>query len=392
MISFQEARKIVLGIRTEPQAEVISFLNALGRHLAEDIISDVNMPPFNKSAVDGYACKRADLPGKLKLLEIIPAGKSPSLKITDGTCSKIMTGAEIPDGADCVVMVEHSEIISEDYVLFQSNRTSDNICFFSEDVRLGDKILFRGSLIRPQDLAMLASVGKTKVIVAKKPKIGILATGSELVEPDQKPGPGQIRNSNAYQLIGQSIQSGGDPVYLGIAKDYAESLKEMISFSLNNYPITLISGGISMGDFDLVPQILAENKVSILFHKIAIQPGKPTLFGTLENGHFVFGLPGNPVSSFIQFELLVKPFIQLWMGQNRLLNEFQLPLGFDYERKKADRDRWEPGIINETGHIMPVPYNGSGHLHSLSNATIIFCIPKGITNRSAGEYCHARSI
>lgn len=390
MITMHEAETLVNSASQFSGKEKISYLESIGRYLAEDIYSDVSMPPFNKSAVDGFACRKEDLPGKLKVLEIIAAGQSPRFKISQGTCSKIMTGAEIPAGADCVVMIENTHIENDNSVLIPSSQTNGNICFLGEDVNSGDLILKNGSYIRPQELAMLASAGKTEIIVAKKVLVGLIATGSELVEPNIKPGKSSIRNSNAYQLIAQIQQAGGDARYLGIAPDDEQQLRNLISQSINDFPVTIINGGISTGDFDLVPKILKENQVEILFYKIAVQPGKPTLFGIHPNGNLIFGLPGNPVSSFIQFELRVKPYLQKCMGKLNNDNEILLPLGFEYARKKADRERWEPGILSNTGSILPLQYHGSAHLHSLTSADLIFCIPQGKMEIASGEKCRVR--
>lgn len=393
MIEFKEAYKIVLkAAQKTDETEEIDMMDSLGRVLAEDVRSDVDMPPFDKTAVDGYACREEDIHETLKLIEVIPAGTVPKKEIGRGQCSKIMTGAKIPAGADCVIMVEDVEELDEGHIRYTQDRTNTNICFKAEDVQKNSLVLPAGKRIRPQDIAVLASVGCIRPLVFKKIKVAIASTGDELVEPSHVPDEGKIRNSNSYQLIAQTIRQNVIPVYQGIALDNESSLDELISKALKENDILLLSGGVSMGEFDLVPGLLKKNGVQILFKSIAVQPGRPTLFGKTSDGKYVFGLPGNPVSSFVQFELLVAPLIRAISGETSEKMNLRFRLAKNYERKKDKRDGWIPASMNEKGELVPSNYNGSAHIHALSYSDLIFKIPMGKKELKKGDFVDARLI
>ena len=302
-----------------------------------------------------------------------------------------MTGAPVPNGADCVIMVEHTEKISDSTIKFTSNHTNINIAWQGEDIKTGDVVLKKGTFIKPQHIAILASVGCADPLVYKKPKVAVIATGSELVEPNLKPGPTQIRNSNAWQLIAQIERANAIPAYQGIVVDSEIDTDLAIKKAISENDVVLLTGGVSMGDYDFVPKILMQNKVNLLFEKIQIKPGMPTVFGVHENA-FIFGLPGNPVSTFILFELLVRPFLNKMMGRTNSISEIKLPLGIDYNRRNADRMAWIPSKINTEGELIPVEYHGSAHVNALSDADFIFSIDIGIEKLSKGEKVHARPV
>ncbi len=392
MIVFEEAYRLTVDAARPMGTEQISMNDAVGRVLAKSIVSDINMPPFDKTAVDGYACKRANLNNTLEVIEIIPAGFAPKHVVGVNQCAKIMTGAKMPEGADCVIMVEDTEDVDEKHIRFAKEKTANNICLLAEDVKEGTTILEAGNKIRPQDIAMMASVGHTTPTVFKKPRVAIISTGNELVEPDVKPGDSKIRNSNAYQLLAQTRRAGAQEEYLGIALDDKESLKSYIDKGINNYDVTILTGGVSMGDFDFVPIILKEAGIELLFKSIAVQPGKPTVFGKSSDGKYVFGLPGNPVSSFVQFELIVKPFLHHLMGNEYKPLQFNLPLAKDYSRKKFSRDKWEPANITADGKIELSSYHGSAHIHALSHSDVLIKIPRGVEKLKAGALVHVRQI
>ncbi|MCF8371115.1 MAG: molybdopterin molybdotransferase MoeA [Bacteroidales bacterium] len=391
MIEFRDALNICLQSANALQTERIGFMRSRGRILAENVVSDIDMPPFDKTAVDGYACRRADLSSPLEVLELIPAGVEPTKVVEARKCSKIMTGARVPDGADCVIMVEEVEEIDEKHIRFIGEKTANNICYLAEDVKLGSQILPKGTLIKPQDIAMFASVGYVEPMVYKQPRVAVISTGNELVEPDQKPGLSKIRNSNAYQLLAQVENLGAIANYMGIAEDSDESLFSIITRAKEENDVILLTGGVSMGDFDLVPKMLKETGFEIQFKSIAIQPGRPTLFGK-QTDKYVFGLPGNPVSSFSQFELLVKPFLYKLMGYTYQPNNLLLPLAEDYSRKRADREKWIPAVLTENGELKPTGYHGSAHIHALSFSGFMFQVPIGVDQLKKGAKVHVRSI
>ncbi len=391
MIAFEDALKIVLNSAQPLPFEEVELLKSVDRVLATDIYSDMNMPPFDKSAVDGFACKQDDFNNKinLEIIEIIPAGKSPEKVISQGQCSKIMTGAMLPQGADCVVMVEDTEVI-DNTIRFVREKTGINICYLSEDLHINDLVLTKGTLIQPQHIAVLASVGAWKPKVYSKPKVGVISTGDELVEPNIKPALSQIRNSNAWQLMAQVEKAGASAYYEGIAADTKEATFEKISNALQNNDIVLLTGGVSMGEFDYVPEIMQKIGIDILFKSIAVQPGRPTVFGIKDN-IYIFGLPGNPVSSFVQFEMLVKPLIQKMMGNLTKNSEIILPMGSDLHRKKTQRKSFLPVSI-QNGEVFPVEYHGSAHIHSYVFANGIIAMEKGILALKKGEKVHVRQL
>jgi len=390
MILQEEALKIIEQSAFKLGTEFIPFQNSIGRVLAENVYSDMDMPPFNKSAVDGYACRKQDLGNDLELLEVIPAGVAPSKYIGTDQCSQIMTGAAVPEGADTIIMVEHTETI-DGKIRFLRDKSSSNICLIAEDLREGDLVLENGTLIKAQQIPILASVGKTFIQVYRQPMVAVISTGDELVEPHETPKISQIRNSNAAQIMAQLQQLGITGRYIGIAKDSPESTRKILEEALDSSDMVLLSGGVSMGEFDFVPEILEEKGIEILFKSLAVQPGRPTVFGKKDK-QFFFGLPGNPVSSFVQFELLVKPLLYSMMGFHFMPLPLKIPMGVEYNRNKAKRKSYIPVYFNENGEVMPVEYNGSAHIHSYVNADGMIYINIGETTLKKGQLVNVRQI
>jgi molybdopterin molybdotransferase len=391
MITFEEAYKTVVNSTFSTGTESISFLDSLNRVLAEDISSDMDMPPFNRSAVDGYACHREDLNTDLEAVEVIAAGQVPMKSVGKGQCSKIMTGARVPDGCNIVFMVEDSEVVASDKIRYKGAEAKNNISFRGEDVKKGEVVLRGRKIIKPQDIAVMASVGHVDVCVKMKPNIGILSTGDELVEPSSFPEPSKIRNSNAYQLLAQVERAGGMGMYYGIAPDVEDVTFKMIVKALNENDIVILTGGVSMGDFDFVPGVLEKAGVEILFDQVNVQPGKPTVFGVHKKA-LVFGLPGNPVSSFIQFETLVRPLISRMMDYDWNPVEQKLPMAVRYERKSPVRMGWIPVIINAGSEVEPVDFHGSAHISALPDADGIIAVMAGKKTVEKGEIVSVRQI
>jgi molybdopterin molybdotransferase len=391
MITFEAAFKIVMESVFETRTETIPFTDSSGRILDEDIKSDIDMPPFNRSAVDGYACHRIDINNELEVIEVISAGKKPLQIVGKNQCSKIMTGAIVPDGCDVVFMVEESGNFSNGKIRFSGTELKLNISVKGEDVRTGDVVLKKGKLIQPQDVAVMASVGHTKVNVKKKPVVGIISTGDELINPSDFPAISQIRNSNAYQLDAQVTRAGGTAIEYGIAPDNENITYEIIQKAIHECDIVIITGGVSMGDFDFVPGVLIRSGVKILFDRVNVQPGKPTTFG-VHSKAIVFGLPGNPVSSFIQFEMLVRPLINSMMGYTWIPREQKLPLAINYERKSSDRMGLIPVFINKDLEVVPVDFHGSAHITALSYSDGVITMKPGIRSLIKGEVVNVRQI
>ena len=389
MIAFEEALEIVLGSAGELEPESVHLADALNRILGEDVRSDVDSPPFSRSAMDGYACRRGELDAALRVVEEIRAGCPPTKPLGRGECSKIMTGAMIPDGADCVIILEETERVNEEHVRFVGSRPANNIRVRGEDARAGDVVLEKGTRLAAQHLAVLASVGGIEPRVLRRPRVGVIATGDELVEPDVIPAISQIRNSNSCQLRAQIVQTGAVPNYYGIVQDTEESIGRAMQTAMGENDVVLLTGGVSVGDFDLVPDVMRKLDVEILFSSIAMKPGKPISFG-VTHGAACFGLSGNPVSSFIQFELLVKPFLRALMGHVCRVGAFLLPLGCSISRKKVDRLLWLPIRVSEEGEVKICEYHGSAHVNALCGADGLAAIPVGTRSLDQGARVNVR--
>ncbi len=391
MITFEEAFRIVTESSFRMGREVVSLAEAAGRALTLPVRSDMDMPPWNKSAVDGYACRHTDLGHDLTVLETIAAGVLPRKEVVPGTCSRIMTGAAVPAGADYVFMLENSEALPDGRVRFTGKPGSDNIARAGEDMMKDQTVLRPGRYIKPQDIAVMAAVGATEVTVSCRPRVGVISTGDELVEPDSVPSGAQIRNSNASQLMAQIARAGAKGKYYGIARDNVESVTTLLKKALEECDVVLISGGVSFGDFDLVPGVMRSLGLTIHFDQVAMQPGKPLTFCTGEK-KAVFGLPGNPVSTFVQFEVMVRAFLDRMVGVTEQAPVLQMPLAADYSRKKAERMSWIPCTITAAGEAMPVEYHGSAHISSLTGAWGVIVIPRGQSWIQKGEMVSVRQI
>jgi len=376
MITFEEAYEMVMDRAVRLGTESVPLAESLHRILAQDVCSDIDMPPFDKSAMDGYACRRVDLQNILTVIENIPAGVSPQKSVGENECSKIMTGAVVPDGADCVIMVEYTDRVSENRIRFLKDDTKGNICFRGEDVKAGDMVLKKGARILPQHIAVLATAGCSEPLVSVKPRVGVIATGSELVEPSEKADGPKIRNSNGWQLAAQVEQAGAVANNYGIAVDIEEVLDAVVKKALAENDVLLLSGGVSMGDYDLVPGILRDNGIQLLFDKVAIQPGRPSTFGVSETMR-CFGLPGNPVSTFTQFELLVKPFLFQMMGGDAQPDVVPAALKSELKRRRSDRAATIPVKFVQPGVVEKVDYHGSAHITAMCETDGFIRFPLG---------------
>ncbi len=375
MIPFEEAFDIVMKTARPLEAEPVELREALARVLAEDVCSDVDMPPFDKSAMDGYACRREDLVLDLEIIETVQAGKTPTMTVGKGQCTKIMTGAQVPPGADCVIMVEQTELVAGGLVRFTKRETRDHICRQGEDIRKGARVVPKGTLLAPQHIAVLASAGCAQPRVSRRPRVGVIATGDELIEPGQPLGPAQIRTSNSYQLFSHVQTAGSVPTYYGIARDTEADIDSALKCAIAGNDVVILSGGVSMGDFDLVPRVMVNNNIRILFDSIAMKPGKPTTFGVSPD-IYCFGLPGNPVSTFIQFEILIKPFLFRLMGHEFRPPFSVLPLAEPLRHGRSDREMWVPVVLTDEG-VRPIEYHGSAHVNALCKADGLIVVPAG---------------
>lgn len=356
--------------------------NAVGRTLSQDILADVNSPPHDKSVMDGFAIRSQDVADgqrRLEIVDTIIAGDSPSVQLQQGQASRIMTGAPIPTGSDAVVMVERTSTESADGKEFvtidlESIAPEKNILRKGVNFAEGQSVLRQGHIIRPTDIGLLAEVGTTAVPTGGRPSVAVLPTGNELVDCDQSPSAGQIRNSNGPMLVAMSQALGLDVTNLGIGRDESDQLKKLIGKGLT-HDLLILSGGVSAGTMDLVPGILNELGVQQVFHKVCVKPGKPIWFGTLKTDKkttCVFGLPGNPVSSLVGFQLFVRAAIRKMMGGE--ISDSQSVHGklTDDHETRGNRPTYWPGKIAASDsairQIKPLIWRGSSDLFALGEA------------------------
>ena len=391
MTELEKAIELLLMHPIQTGTETVSLEEGLGRVLAEDVFSDRDVPPFSRSTMDGYACRQKDLPGPLEVLETIEAGRMPGQGLAPGQCSKIMTGAVIPEGADCVIMKEYVETEQDSRIRFTAGETDINIHPRGQDLKAGDLLLPKGTRLNPEHLGIIASSGKLQVAVSGSLKVGILATGSELVEAGQTPQGAQIRNSNTYQLAAQVRRAGHSPVPLGIVEDHFEIIAERISAALEQVDLLVLTGGASVGELDLVPGVLKHLGFRLEFDRVAMQPGKPVSFA-YRNSRCCFGLSGNPVSSFVQFEMLVRPFLDTCSGMQPAGKRILVKMAKDFHRRRSDRRFFLPVNFTAEGTCEPVEYHGSGHLHALGKAVGFAEIPAGQQEILKEDLVHVRLI
>ncbi|HMM11871.1 MAG TPA: molybdopterin molybdotransferase MoeA [Bacteroidales bacterium] len=389
MLLLDQALALLKSEKSPVLNELVDLQQSLGRVLAADVCSDLDMPPFNKASVDGYACRMSDLDKPLMLIETVAAGAVPTKPLLPGQCTKIMTGAKVPDGADCVVMVEHTHLDADGKVVVEILPKKSNIALKAEDIRQGDIVLRKGTLLKASHLAVAASVGATLLTVASKPSICVFSTGNELVAPSSKPAEGQIRDANSSQLLAllQGMQL--EAAFGGIIPDREAETEHMIAAALQHHDVLLLSGGISMGDFDYVPRVLHKLGFEIRFKSLAVQPGRPTVFAS-SGRQFILALPGNPVSSFNIFTLLGIPFLYHLMGHDYKPPVVKLPLSEDFVRKNAERQLFVPVSITADGRLKPLDYHGSAHINAFTDACGLMCIPAGIKEIKAGEPADVR--
>ncbi len=399
MMKVSEAVAAVLREASPFEPQAIPLLDALGLVLAEDVRADADSPPFDKSLVDGFAVRLSDCVTPLPVIESVAAGQVPTRSLDHPAAIQIMTGAPLPVGAEAVVPVEHtSQAISADgrqLVSVPSHvanwKLGANILRRGASTKLGDLVVAAGSELRPQELGALAECGRARVIARRRPRVAVLATGDELVPVDQTPGPGQIRNSNETMLCAQLRRACAEPVPLGIARDERVHLRERIDIGLHA-DVLVLSGGVSMGEKDLVPSELAAAGVRQVFHKANVKPGKPIWFGVLNRGPnsrtLVFGLPGNPVSSMVCFELFVRPALRRMMGVSPAESVAVKARLTAPHTTKGDRPTYQPARLEWRADgpiVTAVPWVGSSDLRATVAANSMALFPIGDQTYAAGS-------
>ena len=388
MLDPDAALKILEDFEFTPSVEVVPISEALGRVLAEAVRARVDSPPFSKAAMDGYALRASDGSERFQILEMIAAGDVPKNKIGPGQCSKIMTGAMMPEGADKIVRVEFTRE-SEGWMRVTEPEPYANIIERGENLRAGDPLL-DPKVLRAQDIGVLASQGYASVSVSVVPVVGVITTGSELRSAGQQLEAGEIYNSNGPQLCAQVQGMGARWRNYGVVPDDPKQLAGAIDRALGDCDVLLLSGGVSMGDLDFVPGVLKTLGAQVVFHKLAVKPGKPTLFARKERS-FVFGLPGNPVSTFIIFEVFVKLFLYRWMGITGKPRVVSGTLAEAIRRRDAQRLEYRP-VRLEGRRIIPLAYHGSSHLSALREAEGLIRIAIGTARIEEGSELDVRLL
>jgi molybdopterin molybdotransferase len=396
MLTYEQARRTVIDQvrkKSSPRATAnISLWDALGYVLAQEIAADRDYPPFDRSTRDGYAVRAADATSGAQLRSAgeIKAGDIVAASLAPGTCIQIMTGAAVPPGADAVVMIEHTQRIGagvrENVRFDREARSGQNIVPRGSEAKSGQTILTPGMRLGYAELALAAQVGQTELRCAAKPRVAILSTGDEVVLVDELPGPFQIRNSNGVSLAAQVRLAGGEPVLLGNAADRVEDLRAKIERGLKE-DVLVLSGGVSMGKYDLVETVLKDLGAEFYFNAVAIRPGKPAVFARCGEA-FVFGLPGNPVSTMVTFELFVVPALDLLSGSEaRSLPLLEARLGAALHEKPGlthflpARVEWH----GATPEVKALPWQGSGDIATLARANCFLAIPPDREHIAAGE-------
>lgn len=390
MVSYTDASRIVrehahqLAPRYAP--EVVGLLDSLGRVLAEPILADRDQPPFPRSTRDGFACRAADIAAgsALEVIGSIRAGDAVVLEVSEGRAVEIMTGAPVPAGADCVVMVEHVQRDCDTLRLTpgRSVQSGENIVPMGAEARAGAVIVPKGTRISPAQIAVAAACGAGQLSVYGRPRVAIVATGDELVEVNQQPQMQQIRNSNSYSLAAQILGAGAEPVRLPIARDDRGHLEGIIRRALET-DLVLLSGGVSMGKYDLVEEVLLSLGGEFYFTGALIQPGKPVVCGRLGK-HYFFGLPGNPVSTMVTFLLFVEPVLGALCGDPGRGPRFARARLASQVQVKTGLTRFLPARLVD-GNVEPVNWQGSGDLASTSRSNCFLVVPPERPVLAAGE-------
>jgi len=381
MMEYEEALRNILKNTSPLPAEKISVEDCIGRILREDIYSTVEMPPFEKAAMDGYAVYAQDVknaPTNLRCIGLIQAGDMFKKKLNRAECVKIMTGAPLPAGAESVVMVEDTSRRGDSILVSKTVKKGENVCFKGEDLKRNQRVLIKGTALSPAHVAVLAAVGRRFVRVAGKPQVAILNTGGEIVPAGFKLGKNRIYNSNGPMLQALLKSDNIEPFFLGIAKDNIRELRSAIEGGLKN-DVLLVSGGVSMGDYDLVPEVLASLGVRKIFHKVNVKPGKPLFLG-IKDKTLVFGVPGNPVSNFLSYLIFIRPALYKMLGYLYCKPEFKEGV---IERKfdtKTGRKHFVLAKITKKESqylLMPMASHGSADIIALSKADGFMIVEKG---------------
>jgi molybdopterin molybdotransferase len=405
LLSVDQARERILSYFQPVTTETRLLAGCSNRVLAQDIAATNDLPPFNNSSMDGFAVRSTDVldattdsPHSLRVVADIPAGSHPTISLEPGEAARIMTGAPMPSGADAVVPVEETNFDNRDagtpapdeVQIFKSAKSGANVRLRGMDLRVGEVVLKKGRVLKPQDLGLLAMLGFANVLVYRKPRIALFSSGDELLPVDAPLEEGKIRDSNSYTLAALIEEVGAEVIRLGVAKDDPDSVKALLERAVElHVDLILSSAGVSVGAFDFVKQVIESNG-KMDFWRVNMRPGKPLAFGEYRNIRFI-GLPGNPVSSFVGFEVFVRPTLQRLRGSlngGRQTVRVRCEAQIDSDGRESylrAQVHEEAGsfIARLTGH------QGSGNLHSLVQANALLIIPAGVKCVPAGQEVNA---
>jgi len=390
---YEEALSIVLSHCPTLPTEKVYLLDALGRVLAEDVVAEEDRPSFDNSAMDGYAIHWEDIkdaPVELLVVGEIPAGAEETFELPRGCAVKIFTGAPIPKGATAVVPVEYTEAKNGKVLIKEAFKEGANIRRKGEELKTGEIVLQKGTFLRHYEVGLLASLNKVQVEVSRKPRVAVLSTGDEikdLGEPITK--PSQIRTSNGYTLMAGISLAGGEPHYLGIVPDEPDRLKKALS-KLEDYDVFITTGGVSMGDRDYIKTLVEDVGVKVHFHKVRIKPAKPILFGTYKEGKgLFFGIPGNPVSCVMAFDLIVKPaLLKMQSAKDYMPKTLWAKLKRDFSRRDPERREFVRAFLSLEGQDLVCDFSPKLQSHMLTSyvgANCYMVVREGVKELKGGE-------
>jgi len=391
VITVAEAQRLIastFGMLKMP-AEIVPLESAGGRALAADTLALEFVPDFDRSTVDGYALRSKDvfgcsesIPALMTVIGSAEMGRHTSLQLAAGECVYVPTGAEMPAGADCVIMLEDAEVLEDELVaVYKASPPGANLIFRGDDVRPGDVVLRAGTRLSPAHIGALAAMGLTEVSVRRQPRAAVISTGDELVPAGERLPAGKIRDVNAPMLLQAVRDAGGRADFLGIVPDRIDEVRAALSAALADYDLVLISGGTSVGEKDAVPQVLSELG-ELLAHGLAVKPGKPTLFGRAR-GKPVFGLPGNPVAAYFMFHLLARPLIASMLGAELNERRVRVPIARAVPSNHG-REEYVPVTLRD-GEAQPIP-SKSGLITTLARADGFIAIPRDKEGLRQGEF------
>jgi len=406
VLGFEDARHVVEehASHLRPRGkELLELLDSVGRVLAEPIPADRNFPPFPRATRDGYAVRAVDiapLPATLQIIGEIKAGANVTVKLEAGQAAAIMTGAAVPPGADAVVMIEYTSRTGDRVEISKGIAAGDNVVLAGAEAKRGERLLLPGTRLDHAAIAIASSAGKSHLLVYSRPQVAVLATGDEIVDIDVPPAPYQIRNSNSYSLAAQIQAAGGEPALLPIAPDDPERLRELIADGFEA-ELLLLTGGVSMGKYDLVEQVLTDLQAQFFFTGSQIQPGRPVVFGRVPYGtgaaarekaspyKYFFGLPGNPVSTMVTFELFARPMLEALAGmQPRKLIFARAKLKSEIKIKPGLK-RFLPAQLSgefENAEVELVRWQGSGDIAATARANCYIVIAPDREQIAVGEW------